>query len=356
MNDFGLLVGRYFSSLPTLTDTQLSELQLDSLGRLIISGRFLEDSAHSSGDAGLQILAVRKDVEGSLVDTDGDYAPLQVDADGRLRVVADILVTNGHEKLEDAAHSSSDVGSFILAVRQDVLANSTSTDGDYAAFKVNTKGELYIHDVDANASLDNIETSVSNIDTSLNNIETDIAALKKLEDAVHSSGDAGIMALAVRHDAESALAADGDYTPVQTDSTGRVKVAAIISPTGAEQYTVTDALAAAGDGLATITASATPWVTVASLAHTSGTALIYGWQWACDQNAQARIVTDDTTDIIVYKTDLNSSAMPGTSEHFSEGGRIEIAGAASLEIKLQIKKRSATGGNASGTGSMHIRV
>ena len=80
------------------------------------------------------------------------------------------------------------------------------------------------------------------------------------------------------------------------------------------------------------------------------------WQWACDQNADARIVTDDGTDIVVYKRALNSSAVPTYPEQFSEGGRIEIAGAALMEIKLQIKKRTAIGGNASGTGSMHIRV
>jgi len=179
--------------------------------------------------------------------------------------------------------------------------------------------------------------------------------LTKAEDSVHANGDNGIMPLAVRNDAGTALAADGDYIPLTTDADGNLRTSTTLSPIGSEQFSVTDALAAAGDGLETITASATPWVTVATFAHTSGTAYLYAYQWACDQNAQMRIITDDTSDIVVYKTDINSSAKPGTTESWSDGGRIEIAGAANLSIKLQIKKRSATGGNANGTGSLHIR-
>ena len=61
MDDFGLLGGRHFTTLPTLLDTQPSELQLDSLGRLIISGRYLEDSAHVDQDAGIFVMGVRNE-------------------------------------------------------------------------------------------------------------------------------------------------------------------------------------------------------------------------------------------------------------------------------------------------------
>ena len=51
------------------------------------------------------------------------------------------------------------------------------------------------------------------------------AALAKVEDAAHSSGDPGIMALAVRKDTASALAStDGDYIPLVVDSSGRLHV------------------------------------------------------------------------------------------------------------------------------------
>ncbi len=106
-------------------------------------GIFAEDSAHTSGDLGQQILAVRNDAGTSLVSADGDYAPLQVDSTGALRVAADISVTTGSDKAEDAAHASGDIGTYILGVRQDTLANSTSADGDYGSLKLDSLGRLW---------------------------------------------------------------------------------------------------------------------------------------------------------------------------------------------------------------------
>lgn len=54
---------------------------------------------------------------------------------------------------------------------------------------------------------------------------TSATSLGKAEDAAHSSGDTGVMALAVRSDAGGAIAgADGDYTPLQVDSSGSLRV------------------------------------------------------------------------------------------------------------------------------------
>jgi hypothetical protein len=44
----------------------------------------------------------------------------------------------------------------------------------------------------------------------------------KLEDAAHASGDQGVFTLCVRNDAGTALAADGDYIPCTTDSSGAI--------------------------------------------------------------------------------------------------------------------------------------
>lgn len=46
-----------------------------------------EDAAHSSGDQGIQALAVRKDAQGSNVSADGDYASLIQWSEGSLKVV-----------------------------------------------------------------------------------------------------------------------------------------------------------------------------------------------------------------------------------------------------------------------------
>lgn len=104
----------------------------------------LEDAAHSSGDAGIQMLAVRSDAGGSLSGTDGDYSPLQVDSSGALRVAASIAIAA--QKAEDAASSSGDIGSYVLNVRQDVPATSTSADADYQSFKSDVIGRLWVND------------------------------------------------------------------------------------------------------------------------------------------------------------------------------------------------------------------
>jgi len=97
----------------------------------------LEDAVHASGDAGVQILAVRKDVAAALAGTDGDYSPLSVDALGRLRI------TGAH--LEDAAHTSGDAGVMALGVRNDALANLSGTDGDYTPLGVDAHGAQFVH-------------------------------------------------------------------------------------------------------------------------------------------------------------------------------------------------------------------
>lgn len=75
------------------------------------------------------------------------------------------VIDFSYDYAEDAAHTSSDIGAFVLAVRQDTLANSTSADGDYAAFKLNQKGELYVHDTDVLAQLiSGVTVSATNLD------------------------------------------------------------------------------------------------------------------------------------------------------------------------------------------------
>jgi len=138
---------------------------------------------------------------------------------------------------EDTGHTTGDTGQYVLAVVQDTLASSAG-DGDYASFKTNLKGELYAIDTDGNALLTTIDADTSAIAVSVASIDSDtttiasdttsidatLTALSKAEDSVHGSGDQGIMALAVREDGGTALAADGDYIPLTTDSTGRLRV------------------------------------------------------------------------------------------------------------------------------------
>lgn len=58
----------------------------------------------------------------------------------------DVNIVNGPDDAmyaEDAPHTTGDFGMFVLSVRQDALASSVSADGDYAAFKLNSRGGLW---------------------------------------------------------------------------------------------------------------------------------------------------------------------------------------------------------------------
>lgn len=58
--------------------------------------------------------------------------------------------------------------------------------------------------------------------------------LGKAEDAVHASGDTGVMALAVRADTAAATGANGDYVPLLTDANGRLHTHAVASGVNAD--------------------------------------------------------------------------------------------------------------------------
>jgi hypothetical protein len=107
-----------------------------------LSAEHDEDTAHVSGDRGIAVWAVRNDA-GTAMAADGDYSPFQTDSEGRLRVSADFTADFDFVYDEDSAHSDTDPGAHMLAVRQDTLASSVSADGDYASLKLNSRGGLW---------------------------------------------------------------------------------------------------------------------------------------------------------------------------------------------------------------------
>jgi len=68
-----------------------------------------------------------------------------VNADGSINANVDVSVVSGSDKAEDSAHASGDIGTYILGVRQDTIANSTSNDGDYGSLKLDAVGALYVN-------------------------------------------------------------------------------------------------------------------------------------------------------------------------------------------------------------------
>jgi len=109
-----------------------------------------------------------------------------VNADGSINANVDVSVTNGSDKLEDVAHTTGDVGTYVLAVRQDTLLASTSNDGDYASFKVDALGALYT----------NISNTVTTSDAAL--ADTAIIAKTRTLPVVNVGAVAVTAALAAR--------------------------------------------------------------------------------------------------------------------------------------------------------------
>jgi len=137
---------------------------------------------------------------------------------------------------EDSPHSSGDLGLQILAVREDALSPLTNANNDYSYFKVNVNGELYIIDETARATLagilvdtGSIDAHSANIEASLANIELDIDTLEGtayLESSSGLIGSKGTFILARRNDnlTSTFADADGEWCGIATDEFGRVFV------------------------------------------------------------------------------------------------------------------------------------
>lgn len=221
-----------------------------------------EDAVHADGDVGVMALGVRRDANTTLAGTTGDYGPIQLSALGNVKVaiiegagsggtsIVDAAaftrattsitpiggvvetsaptVTNGNASVlslttggavrvavasggiagvvEDVASAGAEEGILSMTIRQDTIASTTSADGDFQNLKTTSVGRLYV---------DSAVTSVVP--------GTGATNLGKSEDLVHTSGDVGVMALAVRQDTLSTLvSADGDYAPLKVDSAGRI--------------------------------------------------------------------------------------------------------------------------------------
>lgn len=226
-----------------------------------------EDQAHVSADTGVFVLGVRHDISSTGLGIDGDYAALSLNASGELYVVANTempaaatladnttnptvpgvaaflmcfdgatwdrcqpSVTDTDDNsvtfsqttsmliglnylsdgsswirervyLEDVAASGHDAGQLRImgTVRQDTPASNTSTDGDYSYLKVDSVGRLWI----------NCGTGCS-------------GGFQPAEDAAHSSGDTGNVALVRRVDdtPTSSSTTNGDYSTLNTDAIG----------------------------------------------------------------------------------------------------------------------------------------
>jgi hypothetical protein len=211
---------------------------------------------------------------GNVKITDGTDTAL-VDVLGNLMVnigEQSIALESPSNKVDDAAYSFGvdwvDVAGFVF----DDVAPDSVNEGDTGAARMSANRNQYVQirdnsgqerglNIDANGEL-GISAIRSALPAGTNAIgklaansgidigDVDVTSivpgsgatnLGKAEDAVHASGDIGIMVLGVRNDAGSAFAADGDYAPFSLDASGALRVT---GGGGGTQYTE-DAVAAA---------------------------------------------------------------------------------------------------------------
>jgi len=104
-----------------------------------------EDAQHASGDVGVMMLAVRNDTLATLVATDGDYAPLQVDASGALYVN---LSGEGIDMdIEGvAAEDANAAGNPVLIGGRYDATPRTLDDTDVGAIALDADGAVHISD------------------------------------------------------------------------------------------------------------------------------------------------------------------------------------------------------------------
>jgi len=198
-----------------------------------------EDDASYDGVRGPAVLTVRANTAAAQSGADGDFSPLITDTNGKLWVNASGIALGapadgtyiGDIKFgESLPAGSAAIGSVTIGAGSAAI-------GKLAA---NTDG-VYIGDIKFGEGLPaNSGVDIGDVDVTSVVPGTGATNLGKAEDAAHTSGDVGVMALGVRDDVAASLAAnDGDYASLSLDKYGRLRVA---TPDAADvwKYNLTD--------------------------------------------------------------------------------------------------------------------
>lgn len=261
-----------------------------------------EDSASADGQVLMPVGCVRQDVLAGSTSADGDHGNQKCDPTGRLygsvkvdtalpaggatiggvNVVSDIPGTGATNagKAEGGVHANADTGSFPLAVRHDVSTTGLGVDGTYAAFGLNSLGELYtqantelgapvtladnmanptvplvgavmlcwdgtnvdrclpgISDTDDNSVAFSQLTSLIISENHLSDGASWVREIAYLEDAASAGGEQLKLVGAVRQDTPSTTtSADGDFTYLKTDLMSALWVNCRSGCAGGTQY------------------------------------------------------------------------------------------------------------------------
>lgn len=141
--------------------------------------QFPADTPSVNTDRGTVALTVRKDANGTLVSADGDYSPLQVDADGDLRVTDDdqtAILTTIEADLDLVNAELDTITAILMAFQIENDANLDLVNAELDAQTVlltHIDGDLH----DVNAELDTITATLTATGTLTNGAETAVAAV-----------------------------------------------------------------------------------------------------------------------------------------------------------------------------------
>jgi hypothetical protein len=241
----------------TVTGSALTALQLiDDPVQVLGTDTYTEATSK-----GMTLGAVRRDADTTLVNTTNEFGPLQMDANGRLKVEAfsgetlpvsgTVTETNSATALtalqliDDIVYTD-DTSTHATGTSKGalIMGAATPTDtavnaNDIGAVGMTNNRSLYVSVQDAlpagSAAIGKLAANsgvdIGDVDvTTVGTITPGTAAtsLGKAEDAGHTTGDVGVMSLGVRSDAgatgnPTALATTTlDYIPLATDANNRL--------------------------------------------------------------------------------------------------------------------------------------
>lgn len=217
------------------------------------------DTYTEAASKGLVIGGVRRDADTTLVNTTNEFSPLQVDANGRLKVEA-----FSGETLPVSLASTTITGT--VAVTQSGTWDEVGINDSGNSITVDQPTGSNLHTVVDSGTITTVAsvTAIANaLPAGNNNIgDVDVASvipgtaatnLGKAIDTAAGATDTGVAMLAVRDDDLTTLTpVDGDFVPLRTDSEGAVWITTKPSPTEG----VSTMNATSSDGATALTSTA----------------------------------------------------------------------------------------------------
>lgn len=194
--------------------TQVDGAALTAL-QLIDNIVVVEDAAHSSGDSGVMSLAVRSDSDASLASATGDYTPLQVDANGYLKVnIKAGAGSGGTSATDDAAFTvASGSGTPIMGY----AAADAVDSGDVGVVRMTTARGLHTVAVNSTGTVIDPQTDDASF-TPASGLISVIGGIVTADSV--DSGDAGAIAMTTARAMHVAV----QGTVAVTDNSGSLTV------------------------------------------------------------------------------------------------------------------------------------